>query len=160
MSRATGIIEGFVAVDPRVNKTQSGLSVANVTVPHTPRKFDKQANEWVDNGPTTWFVATVWNEAADLVAQTIQKGDVVRIVGDLVAEEYQRNDGSTGHKVTVRSASVALVEKGKSKGGQAGAGQAQNGSANPGQGGGGWAAPGANNGPSANQPWADTEPPF
>lgn len=160
MSRATGIIEGFVAVDPRVNQTQSGKQVANVTVAHTPRRFNKQANEWVDNGPTTWFEATVWNEAADLVAQTIQKGDVVRIVGDLVAEEYQRNDGSTGHKVTVRSASVALVEKGKSKSGQAGAGRAQNGSASPGQGQGGWAAPGANSGPSGNSGGFDDEPPF
>lgn len=157
MSKATGIIEGFVASDPRVNKTQSGLSVANVTVPHTPRKFDKQANEWVDNGPTTWFVATVWNEAADLVAQTIQKGDVVRIVGDLVAEEYQRNDGSTGHKVTVRSASVALVEKGKSKGGQAAAGGSNGWAASPGQGQANWGAPAGSQGfaTDPNQP-----PPF
>lgn len=115
MSKATGIIEGFVAVDPRVNQTNSGKTVANVTVAHTPRKRDPRSNEWVDAGATTWFEASLWDDAAESL--DVRKGDKVVITGSLEAVEYDKRDGTKGFKVAVKNASVALVERGRGSNG-------------------------------------------
>lgn len=114
MSKATGIIEGFVAVDTRKNQTNSGKTVANVTVAHTPRKRDPRTNEWVDAGATTWFEAPLWMTPPK---PSTCKGDKVVITGSLEAVEYDKRDGTKGFKVAVKNAAVALVERGRGSNG-------------------------------------------
>ena len=41
-------ITGNLTADPELRFTPSGAPVANFTVAHTPRTFDKNRNEWQD----------------------------------------------------------------------------------------------------------------
>ncbi len=107
MSKATVTVEGLVARDVEVKYTKGGQSVANVVVPHTPRK--REGNEWVDAGPTTWFEASLWDAAAES-AGGIGKGDLVVITGQPQVETYEGRNG-TGVKVVVRFATVGLVKR-------------------------------------------------
>ena len=63
--------------------TKSGLPVCNVTVAETTRRFDKQANEWVDDSTTFWR-CTVWGKSAEPAVESLtDKGVRVVVVGDV-----------------------------------------------------------------------------
>ena len=84
--------------------TQSGAAVANVTVAVTPR--EKSGDQWVDGQPAFYRVAA-WRDMAENVAESVQKGDRVTIVGRLKPREYEHN-GEKRTSLDVDADSVAL----------------------------------------------------
>lgn len=48
------------------------------------------------DGPTTWIDVVCFDEMADVVSQTLQKGDRVVVTGRMALETYQKKDGSQG----------------------------------------------------------------
>jgi len=108
MSDLSIVVTGFVANELEVR--QAGQHrVVEVTVPHTPRKFDKGSSQWVDAGDTVWLVATFWNDHADSVINHIGKGDVVTVSGSLEVESYMKRDGTPGARVKVSNPQIARV---------------------------------------------------
>lgn len=83
---------GNLTADPELRFTQSGAAVANFTVASTPRKFDKQANEWKD-GETLFMRCSLWREAAENVVESLHKGDRVLVQGDLTQRSYETSEG-------------------------------------------------------------------
>ena len=83
---------GNLVADPELRFTGSGAAVANFTVASTPRAFDKQANEWKD-GETLFMRCSVWREAAENVAESLQKGTRVIVQGRLKARSYETKEG-------------------------------------------------------------------
>ncbi|MDU5809258.1 MAG: single-stranded DNA-binding protein, partial [Finegoldia magna] len=64
MSGETPItVVGNLASDPELRFTNNGTPVANFTVASTPRRFDKQRNEWVD-GEAMFLDCSVWHQYA------------------------------------------------------------------------------------------------
>ena len=85
-------IVGNLTADPELRFGPSGHAVANFTVAHTPRKFDKQAGEWVD-GETLFLNCSVWRKVAENAAESLTKGARVIATGQLKARSYETREG-------------------------------------------------------------------
>lgn len=88
-------IVGNLTGDPELRFTQSGNAVANFTVASTPRKYDSQANSWVDLEPI-FMRCTAWGEFAKNISETLTKGMRVIVTGTLATSAWQDRD--TGEK--------------------------------------------------------------
>ncbi|MGQ4574924.1 single-stranded DNA-binding protein [Dermabacteraceae bacterium P7006] len=86
-------VVGNLTADPELRFTQSGTAVANFTVASTPRSFDKQRNEWVDGEPL-FLRCTVWQQYAENVAESLEKGARVVVQGNLRQRSYQDKEGN------------------------------------------------------------------
>ena len=83
---------GNLTNDPELRFTPSGAAVANFTVASTPRTFDRQSNEWKD-GETLFMRCSVWRDAAENVAESLQRGARVIVTGRLVSRSYDTKEG-------------------------------------------------------------------
>ena len=102
--------EGNLTEDPSLRFTPSGAAVANFTVAHTPRRFDKQANEWKDE-ETIFLRCSVWRDQAEHVAESLFRGTAVIVSGKLGARSWEAKDGTkrTDLEVTVDSIGPSLA---------------------------------------------------
>ena len=85
-------IIGNITGDPELRFTLSGAAVANFTVASTPRAFDRQSNEWKD-GETLFMRCSVWRDAAENVAESLQRGTRVIVSGRLKSRSYETKEG-------------------------------------------------------------------
>ena len=83
---------GNLTGDPELRFTPSGAAVANFTVASTPRQFDRQSNEWKD-GETLFMRCSVWRDAAENVAESLQRGTRVIVSGRLKSRSYETKEG-------------------------------------------------------------------
>src|SRR5919109_5316335 len=129
---------GNLTNDPELRFTPSGSAVANFTVASTPRTFDRQTNEWKD-GETLFLTCSVWRQAAENVAESLQRGMRVIVQGRLKQRSYEDREGvkRTVYELDVDEVGASLrnatakVTKTTGRGGQGFGGGG-------GQGGGGW----------------------
>jgi single-strand DNA-binding protein len=142
---------GNLVDDPELRFTQSGAAVAKFRLASTPRTFDRQSGEWKD-GESLFLTCNVWRQAAENVAESLQRGTRVIVQGRLKQRSYETREGEkrTVYEVEVdevgpslRSA-TAKVNKTARSGGASGGGFGSSG-------GGGSAAP-------ADDPWAASTP--
>ena len=145
-------VVGNLVDDPELRFTPSGAPVANFRIASTPRTFDRQSNEWKD-GDTLFLSCAVWRQAAENVAESLQRGMRVIVQGRLKSRQYETREGEkrTVFEIDVeevgpslRSASAKVTKTTRSGGG--GGGYAGGG------GGGGQSAP------AGNDPWASPAP--
>jgi len=124
---------GNLTADPELRFTPSGAAVANFTVASTPRQFDKRTNEWKD-GETLFLRCSVWREAAENVAESLQKGMGVIVQGRLKSRSYDTKEGErrtvteldvdeVGPSLRNARAKVTRATKGGQSGGFGGAQQ-------------------------------------
>lgn len=94
-------VVGNLTGDPELRFTPQGVAVANFTVASTPRHYDRQKNEWVDDD--TFFArCQVWREQAEHVAATLTKGMRALVSGALVQRTYEDREGQKRTVVEVR----------------------------------------------------------
>ena len=172
-------VVGNLTADPELRFTPSGAAVANFTVASTPRTFDKQTNEWKD-GEALFLNCSVWRQAAENAAESLQRGMRVVVSGRLKARSYETREGEkrTVFEIDVDEVGPSLkyatakVTRTQRSGGGGGYGTPQGG----GQQGGGqqandpWATPAPQGAPAGGQsggsdPWGapgvgSDEPPF
>lgn len=180
-------VVGNLVDDPELRFTPSGAAVANFRIASTPRTFDRQTNEWKD-GDALFLSCSVWRQAAENVAESLQKGMRVVVQGRLRQRSYETREGErrsviemevdeVGPSLRYATAKVNRVSRDGGGGGYSGGG---GGGGYQGGGGGGaaandpWATPGGSSAPSApsgggnagGDPWAtpgvshNDEPPF
>jgi single-strand DNA-binding protein len=95
-NEASLTIIGNTTAPAELRFTASGHAVANVTVAHTPRRFDKNSQQWVDE-ETVFMDCTAWREMAENMAETLsEKGIRVMVSGQLKAQSW--DDKQTGQK--------------------------------------------------------------
>ncbi|MFD0035917.1 single-stranded DNA-binding protein [Streptomyces sp. NPDC127172] len=83
---------GNLVDDPELRFTPSGAAVAKFRVASTPRTFDRQTNEWKD-GDSLFLTCSVWRQAAENVAESLQRGMRVIIQGRLKQRSYEDREG-------------------------------------------------------------------
>ena len=163
-------IAGNLVDDPELRYTPTGQAVARFRVASTPRFMDRQTNEWKD-GESLFLSCNVWRQAAENVAESLQRGMRVIVQGRLKQRSYETKEGEkrTVYEVEVdevgpslRNASAKVTKTQRSAGGGGfGGGGAVNQGGYGGQGGGRQ---------QADDPWAtdsrgggdgfSDEPPF
>lgn len=99
-------ITGNLAADPELRFTASGDAVANFTVCDTPRKFDKQTQQWADAGETLFMRCSLWREDAELAAETLKRGQKVTVTGRLKQRSFEK-DGDKRTVIEMDAESVA-----------------------------------------------------
>ncbi|MGW2560615.1 single-stranded DNA-binding protein [Streptomyces sp. NPDC001514] len=156
-------VVGNLVDDPELRFTPSGAAVAKFRVASTPRTFDRQTNEWKD-GESLFLTCSVWRQAAENVAESLQRGMRVVVQGRLKQRSYEDREGvkRTVYELDVEEVGPSLknatakVTKTTGRGGQGGYGGGQ-------QGGGSWGGgPGGgqqgSGGAPADDPWATSAP--
>ncbi|MEU2160470.1 single-stranded DNA-binding protein [Streptomyces chengbuensis] len=157
-------VVGNLVDDPELRFTPSGAAVAKFRVASTPRTFDRQTNEWKD-GESLFLTCSVWRQAAENVAESLQRGMRVVVQGRLKQRSYEDREGvkRTVYELDVEEVGPSLknatakVTKTTGRGGQGGygGGQQQGGSWGGGPGGGQQQGGG---GAPADDPWASSAP--
>jgi len=84
---------GNLTADPELRFTQSGIAVASFTIASTPRMFDRQANEWKD-GEALFLRCSIWRDAAENVAESLEKGTRVIAQGRLKQRSFTDREGN------------------------------------------------------------------
>lgn len=110
MSKATMTIEGFVAKDPELGNHQ-GKAVTNVSVAHTPRRLNKQTNQWEDAGATLWVQASFWEAEAEAIVNTVGKGTLVTITGQPELRVFQKQDGTTDAALSLKFGTLGVIPR-------------------------------------------------
>ena len=85
-------VVGNLTADPELRFTPSGAAVANFTVASTPRTLDKATNEWKD-GEALFLRCSVWRQAAENVAESLQRGMRVVVQGRLKQRSFETKEG-------------------------------------------------------------------
>jgi single-strand DNA-binding protein len=159
-------IVGNLVDDPNLRYTPTGQAVANFRIASTPRFLDRNTNEWKD-GDSLFLSCNVWRQAAENVAESLQRGMRVIVSGRLRQRSYETKEGEkrTVYEIEVdevgpslRNASAKVVKSSRATG-QGGSG-----------GGGGYGSSGGGGaGRASDDPWASEpadssgfsdEPPF
>jgi len=172
-------IAGNLVDDPELRFTPAGQPVARFRVASTPRYLDKTTNEWKD-GDSLFLTCNVWRQAAENVAESLQRGMRVIVSGRLRQRSYETKEGEkrTVYEVEVddvgpslRNASAKVnkvARSGSGDGGYGGYGGGQRGSGGSGgRSSGGQGNSGGGYGGGDADPWASDgsggysdEPPF
>jgi len=153
-------IIGNLTNDPELRFTPSGAAVANFTVASTPRTFDRQSNEWKD-GETLFMRCSVWREAAENAAESLQRGTRVLVSGRLRSRSYETKEGEkrtvvemevdeVGPSLRYATAKVNRTQRG----GGGGGGGYTSGGGGSGAGGGAGGYSGGGNQTPVEDPWA------
>src|SRR6266536_1289878 len=171
-------VVGNLTDDPELRFTPSGAAVAKFRVASTPRTLDRASGEWKDGEPL-FLSCNVWRQAAENVAESLQRGARVIVTGRLRQRSYETREGEKRTVIelevdeigpSLRYATAKVQKMARSGGGSGGGFGASGGGGGRSQGGGGnfddpWAtaapastpASGSRSGGNSN---FDDEPPF
>jgi single-strand DNA-binding protein len=140
-------IAGNLVDDPELRYTPTGQAVAKFRVASTPRFRDNASGEWKD-GDSLFLTCNVWRQAAENVAESLQRGMRVVVTGRLRQRSYETREGEkrTVYEIEVddvgpsmRNASAKVTKTNRSGG--SGSGGYSGGS-------------GSGSRPAAEDPWA------
>ncbi len=162
-------VVGNLTDDPELRFTPTGAAVAKFRIASTPRYLDKQSGEWRDGDPM-FLACNIWRDAAEHVAESLQRGARVIVQGRLRQRSYETREGEKrtiyelevdeiGPSLRYATAAVKKMSRSGNGGGQAAAGRGAGGFDDP------WstAAPAASTQPARAAATAgsfDDEPPF
>jgi single-strand DNA-binding protein len=85
-------VVGNLTADPELRFTPAGAAVANFTVASTPRTFDRSSGEWRD-GEALFLRCNIWRQAAENVAESLQRGMRVVVQGRLRQRSFETKEG-------------------------------------------------------------------
>jgi single-strand DNA-binding protein len=102
------MIIGNLGADPELRYTPSGKAVTDlrIAVNNNQRGPD---GEWVEE--TLWFRASVWEQAAERLAEQLRKGNKVFAEGQLRVREFEGRDGEKRQSLELAFARVVNLER-------------------------------------------------
>jgi single-strand DNA-binding protein len=146
-------VVGNLTDDPELRFTPSGAAVAKFRVASTPRFLDRQSGEWKDGEPL-FLACNIWRDAAEHVAESLQRGTRVIVTGRLRQRSYETREGEKRTVIELEVDEIgpslryatAKVQKMARSGGGGGFGAS------------GGARPQGGNGGGFEDPWATAAP--
>jgi single-strand DNA-binding protein len=160
-------IVGNLTDDPELRFTPSGAAVAKFRIASTPRTLDRQSGEWKDGEPL-FLACNIWRDAAEHVAESLQRGARVIVQGRLRQRSYETREGEKrtvyelevdeiGPSLRYATAKVQRMNRtGGGSGGGFGASNGGGGGSRPSSGGSGGSSSGG--GGNFDDPWATSAP--
>ncbi|MBU2663553.1 single-stranded DNA-binding protein [Actinoplanes bogorensis] len=85
-------IVGNLTDDPELRFTPSGAAVAKFRIASTPRTMDRESGQWKDGEPL-FLACNIWRDAAEHVAESLQRGSRVIVQGRLRQRSYETREG-------------------------------------------------------------------
>lgn len=103
MANLTGVFR--IGRNAEIRHTPGGDSVANLWLAYS---YGKKGSD--GNRPAQWVDGSLWGKRADALAEYLVKGQqIFAVISDIHVEEYKKNDGSTGIKLTGSIGEIELV---------------------------------------------------
>src|SRR4249919_1359809 len=120
-------VVGNLTADPKLRFTVSSAAVASFTIASTPRQFDRNTNEWKD-GEALFLRCSIWRQAAENVAESLQRGMRVVAQGRLKQRSFETREGEkrtvieldvdeVGPSLRYATAKVNRTQRGSTTGG-------------------------------------------
>ena len=94
--------------NPELKFTSNGKAVLNFSLAENHRRNNN--GTWEDDG-TTWRKVAVWERAAEALADALETGQRVVVVGQERLREFDAKDGSKGKSLELTARHVGIVPK-------------------------------------------------
>ena len=98
-------LSGYVATQPALRETRSGIPSVTMRVAWTPRRLDRSTGEWVDAG-TSFATVQLYRKLAENAATCLRKGDPVVVRGRVTVREFEARNGQQRTVVEIDAHSV------------------------------------------------------
>ena len=92
-------IVGNLTRDPELRFTPSGQATATFGVAVNRRWQNRQTNEWEE--AVSFFDVTAWQQLAENVAESVQKGTRIIVTGRLDQRSWETQDGEKRSKIEI-----------------------------------------------------------
>ena len=92
-------VVGNATRDPELRFTPSGQAVANFGLAVNRRWQNRSTNEWEE--AVSFFDVTAWQQLAENVSESVQKGTRVVVTGRLDQRSWETQDGEKRSKVEI-----------------------------------------------------------
>ncbi len=102
------MIIGNLGADPELRYTPSGKAVTELRVAVNDNRKGPDG-EWVEE--TLWFRVSVWEQAAERLAEQLRKGNKIYAEGQLRVREYESRDGEKRQSLELGFARVVNLER-------------------------------------------------
>jgi single-strand DNA-binding protein len=97
----TATVTGNVGKAPELKTTAAGKAMASFSIASTQKREGKEP-------ATTWVDVVCFDEQADVVAQSVQKGDRLVVSGRMQMEKFTRKDGTEGQALRMVADEVSV----------------------------------------------------
>ena len=103
-------IEGTLVAEPDLRFTPSGQAVSNFRVAANDRRKNDATGEW-ENTDTLFISVTAWRQLGENVAESLDKGDQVIVVGKLKQRQWEDKEGQkhTTYEITANNVAASLI---------------------------------------------------
>ncbi|MGI8999766.1 MAG: single-stranded DNA-binding protein [Candidatus Limnocylindria bacterium] len=102
------MIIGNLGADPELRYTPGGKAVTELCVAVNDNRKGPDG-EWIEE--TLWFRVSVWEQAAERLAEQLRKGNKIYAEGQLRAREYEARDGQKRTSLELAFARVVNLER-------------------------------------------------
>ena len=102
------MIIGNLGADPELRYTPGGKAVTDLRVAVNDNRKGPDG-EWIEE--TLWFRVSVWEQAAERLAEQLRKGNKIYAEGQLRAREYEARDGQKRTSLELAFARVVNLER-------------------------------------------------
>lgn len=125
-------IQGGATSDVELRYLSNGTAVAQFSLAQTPRRYNKQTQQWED-GDTHYFDVTIWKHKAEAAANQITKGTQLIVTGRLEQQRWEDKQGNKRSRVQIVAEELAVLVKAQKQDGSAQAPQGGWGNSNQSQ---------------------------
>jgi single-strand DNA-binding protein len=98
-------LNGYVATQPNLSETRTGIPSLTMRVAWTPRLMDRVTGEWKDAG-TSFLSVRLYRKLAENAATCLRKGDPVIVRGRFFVRDYEDKNGAKRTSVEVDAISI------------------------------------------------------
>lgn len=97
----TATVTGNVGKQPESRTTKNGKLMTSFSIASTRKQEGREPI-------TTWVDVVCFEEQADAVIQSLNKGDRAVVTGKLDLEKYQKKDGTEGQSLRIIADEVSI----------------------------------------------------
>jgi single-strand DNA-binding protein len=98
-------LSGYVASQPSLRETRTGIPAVTMRVAWTPRRMDRATGEWTDAG-TSFATVQCYRKLAENAATCLRKGDPVVVRGRVSVRDFEGRNGQPRTVVEIDASSV------------------------------------------------------
>jgi single-strand DNA-binding protein len=104
-NEASFSVSGYVATEPKLGVTKSGVRSLYMRVGWTPRWLDRTTGDWNDQ-PTSFVSVVCYRRVAQNAGACLRRGDPIVLRGTLRVREFGEEGGPRQHSVDVVAESI------------------------------------------------------
>lgn len=98
-------VTGFIATQPKMGNTKTGIRTLSMRVGWTPRRIDANTGQWADQ-PSSFISVQCFRKVAENGSTCLRRGDPVVVKGTLRIREYEDQAGVKRTSVEVLADSI------------------------------------------------------